>query len=287
MSASKKLQKLIIEKDSRVCVGLDPIDIPGVEAGEFNATKTLAFLKKMVLAIKPYAVAVKPNIAFYEAYGIPGLIMFYKISEFAASEGLFLIGDVKRGDIGKTADMYAKAYLYKNSPFDMITVNPLFGSDGILPFTEMCAKNDKGIYILTKTSNKSSGELQDLIEKDNDLSISEIISNLVAKWGSNLISDGNSSIGSVVGGTYPEYAELLRELHPNIPFLIPGYGAQGGTAKDIAGLLKTPGNIDIVNSSSGIMYAYKKMGITDLEQIAFEQGEAAKAMMFDLNNAMS
>ena len=287
MSASEKLQKLIIEKDSRVCVGLDPIDVPGVESDEFNATKTLAFLKKMVLAVKPYAVAVKPNIAFYEAHGIPGLAVFSNISEFAASEGLFVIGDVKRGDIGKTAEQYAKAYLSKDSPFDMITVNPLFGSDGILPFTELCEKNGKGIYILTKTSNKSSGELQDLIEKDNDLSISEIIANLVDKWGSNLISDGNSSIGSVVGATYPEYAELLRELHPSIPFLIPGYGAQGGTAKDIAGLLQTPGNIDVVNSSSGIMYVYKKMGINALDQIAFEQGEAAKAMRFDLNNAMS
>lgn len=288
MKASEKLNSLIREKDSRVCVGLDPLNIPGVKPGEFNATKTIRFLKDLIIAVKPYTVAVKPNIAYYEVHGLPGISVFYKIAEFAASEGLFVIGDVKRGDIGKTAKQYANAYLSKESAFDMITVSPFFGTDGILPFTELCEKNDKGIYILAKTSNDSSGELQDLLTKNSGLSISETITNLIYQWGKDFIDvNGNSSIGAVVGATYPEYAESLRQTHPTIPFLIPGYGAQGGTADDIAKILSVKNNIDLVNSSSGIMYSYKDKNTSNLEQIATLQGKAAKEMMIDINSAVS
>jgi orotidine-5'-phosphate decarboxylase len=278
-----KLQKLVEEKNSRVCVGLDPTEIPEMLSCQKNVSATLRFCKDIILAVKDFAVAVKPNIAFYESKGVAGLAVYEALVKFASEQNLFVIGDVKRSDIGKTAEQYAKAYLYQDSPFDMITINPLFGSDGVLPFIKLAEKNNKGIYVLVKTSNKTSGELQDLIVNDG-LSISETIALYTNVWGENLIGTcGYSSIGAVVGATYPEHAAILRNNNQTVPFLVPGYGSQGATAQDVAHNFDSKGNGALVNASSSIMYAYKKQNTTDYATAAAEE---TKRMRDSINSAI-
>ena len=241
------------------------------------AKAILEYNKGLIDALCEIVPAVKPQAAYYEMYGIPGIKCLNDTIAYAKEKGMYVILDAKRGDIGTTSEAYATAYLGKTaigdkkiSAFDAdcMTVNPYFGTDGVAPFVNECKDNQKGIFVLVKTSNKSSGELQDL--KADGKYIYEYMAELVKGWGSDLIGDyGYSSVGAVVGATYPEQAAKLREIMPNTYFLVPGYGAQGGGAKDVAPCFNKDGLGAIVNASRSIMCAYMKNGGT--------LGEAARA----------
>ena len=226
----------------------------------------LEFNMKLIDSVYDIVPAVKPQMAFYEIYGANGIECFRKTCEYAKAKGMIVIADGKRGDIGSTAAGYSNAYLGKVDleedkksiyDIDFLTVNPYLGSDGIKPFVKDCEQYGKGIFVLVKTSNPSSGELQDLELKDGK-KVYEKMANMVSNWGENLIGKyGFSSVAAVVGATYPAQIEELRKIMPHVFFLIPGYGAQGGKASDIAKAFEN-GFGGIVNSSRGLMCAYQK-----------------------------
>lgn len=226
--------------------------------------------------------AVKPQIAFYEMYGIPGMQAFKETCSYAKQKGMVVIADIKRGDIGSTAQGYSNAYLGKTKigdieqsiyDIDFVTVNPYMGTDCVKTFIEDCQKYSKGLFILVKTSNPSSGELQD--EKlENGEEVYTRVAKLVEKWGENLRGEYNySSISAVVGATYPEQLKQIRKIALHTYFLIPGYGAQGGRAEDIALGFDSDGLGGIVNASRSFMCAYK----SDKWKDKFKEDEYAKA----------
>lgn len=226
----------------------------------------LEYNKALIDATYDIIPAVKPQIAFYEMFGVDGINCFKETCKYAKEKGMIVIADVKRGDIGSTAAGYSNAYLgetpvgdKKESFFDIdfVTVNPYLGVDGIKPFIEDAKKYGKGIFILVKTSNPSSAELQDL-RLDSGETVYEKVAELVKTWGEELIGEkGYSSVGAVVGATHPTQLKDLRKLMPNTFFLIPGYGAQGGKAEDIALGFDKDGVGGIVNASRSLMCAYK------------------------------
>ncbi len=271
------LIKKIIEKNNPSVAGLDPkMDfIPEfIKEKAFEqygktlkgaAEAILEFNKGLIDGFCDIVPAVKPQSAYYEMYGLEGLRAMDETIKYAKSKGLYVILDVKRNDIGTTAQAYSNAYLGETdicgekvrafTP-DSVTVNGYLGTDGIKPFTDNL-QDGKSIFVLVKTSNPSSGELQDIMA-DGDR-IYEKMAGLVNKWGEDLIGEyGYSSVGCVVGATYPQQAEVLRKLMPQVFFLVPGYGAQGGGAKDVVPAFNKDGLGAIVNSSRGIMCAYKK-----------------------------
>lgn len=274
-----KLIRAVQAKKSSICVGLDPRlnKIPQFilnkhveESGEtFKAASDaiIEFNKAIIDAVKDLVPCVKPQIAFYEEFGFPGIYAFQETCAYAKSQGLMVIGDVKRNDIGSTAESYANAYIGKVDLFgkqtevfscDSITVTPYLGFDGIKPFIDQCNKFDKGIFILVKTSNPSSGDLQDRVV-DNFAPLYEMVGHLVESWGSDEMGEsGYSSIGAVVGATYPSQSKKLRKIMPTSIFLVPGYGAQGATAEDIKSCYNDDGLGAVVNSSRGIIFAYEK-----------------------------
>ncbi len=213
--------------------------------------------------------AVKPQIAMYEQFGIAGLAAFKKTVDYCKEKDLIVIGDVKRGDIGSTSEAYAAAHLGRVNvgssvcagfDEDFATVNPYLGSDGIQPFINICKEEKKGIFILVKTSNSSSGEFQDRLVKDKDTErpLYEIVGEKVAEWGEQLVGEnGYSSVGAVVGATYPEQGRVLRRLMPKTFILVPGYGAQGGKGKDLIHFFDDNRLGAIINSSRGIIAAYQ------------------------------
>ena len=251
MNAIDNLIEKIKEKNNPTVIGLDPrYDIiPECIKEKYSkdlegAGKAIVeFNKALIDAVCDIVPAVKPQIAFYEMFGIPGMIAFEETCKYAKEKGMIVIADMKRGDIGTTAKAYSNAAIGKTkigelnkSIFDVefVTVNPYLGTDGIQPFIEDCKEYGKGIFVLVKTSNKSSGELQDLVTEDGE-TIYVKVAKLVNEWGKDLIGKyGYSSISSVVGATYPKQLEELRKAMPHSYFLIPGYGAQGGKAEDIA-----------------------------------------------------
>lgn len=244
-----------IAKSSPVCVGLDPV-ISKLPEGISKDLKGIeAFCKGIIDAVKDIAAAVKPQLAYFELLGWEGMKIFFEVSEYSKKAGLLVIADGKRNDIGPTAEAYADAYLSKDSPIDALTVNPYLGSDGVTPFIERAAKNEKGIYVLVKTSNPSSGELQDLAVGDE--TVYEHLAQLVESWGTAYLGEetGLSCVGAVVGALYPEELKYLRTLMPHVPFLIPGFGAQGGTAKDCRNGFLANGMGAIVSASRSILYA--------------------------------
>lgn len=296
----------IKEKNNPTVIGLDPRynmipsfikekygkDIKGV------CDAILEYNKRLIDSTYDIIPAVKPQIAFYEMYGIEGLKAFNETCKYAKEKGMVVIADIKRGDIGTTAAAYSNAFLGKTdlndnlySAFDVefVTVNPYLGSDGILPFIEDCRKYNKGIFILVKTSNKSSGELQDIKTEDGK-EIYVKVAELVNKWGKELIGEnGYSSVSSVVGATYPEQLKILREVMPNSYFLIPGYGAQGGKAEDIALGFDSNGLGGFVNASRSLMFAYKLDRWKDIyTERDFEKAtrEEAIRMRDELNKAI-
>lgn len=268
-----KLIDAIKRTDNPSVVGLDtcldylPQDmLAKVESLDDAAEQIFEFNKNIIDNIFDIVPAVKVQVAYYEMYGYQGMKAFKQTVDYAKSKGMIVIADVKRNDIGSTAGCYSKAYLSgvevagkKIIAFDSdyITVNGYLGSDGILPFVKDCKENDKGLFILVKTSNPTSGELQDK-KFENGNTLYEEMGDLVEKWGSELIGKyGYSSIGAVVGATHREQAEIIRKRNPHTFFLIPGYGAQGGKAEDLAVCFEN-GIGGIVNSSRGILCAYKK-----------------------------
>ena len=280
----------IKEKDNPTVTGLDPRYemIPKCITQKYAPTlegaskAIIEFNKRLIDATYDIIPAVKPQIAFYEMFGIEGMKAFKETCEYAKQKGMIVIADIKRGDIGSTAEGYSNAFLGKTkiankeeSIFDVefVTLNPYMGIDSIKPFIEDCKKYNKGIFILIKTSNPSSGDIQDVKMKDGEELYTKV-AKLVENWGEDLRGEyGYSSVGGVVGATYPEQLESLRKVAPHTFFLIPGYGAQGGKAEDIALGFDENGIGGIVNSSRGLMCAYK----SDLWKDKYTEEEFEKA----------
>lgn len=272
-NAMDKLINKIKETNNPTVMGLDPrydmipesIRTKYSEDIEGACKAILEFNKELIDSVYDIVPAVKPQIAFYEMFGAEGIKVFNETCKYAKQKGMIIIADVKRGDIGSTAAGYSNAYLGKTPigeekvsiyDVDFVTVNPYLGIDGVKPFIDDCKEYGKGIFILVKTSNKSSGELQDL-KLENGTTIYEKVAELVNSWGEELVGEyGYSSVGAVVGATYPIQIKELREIMPKTYFLIPGYGAQGGKAEDIALGFKD-GIGGIVNASRSLMSAYK------------------------------
>ena len=258
--AIERLTDAIMETDSRIVAGLDPKweNFPIKKFYKKGDKKSLLkYCEDYIKTIEGLVPAIKINSAFFEA--VHAEDVYRTAAQLAKKYGLFVIGDVKRADIGSTSEAYAKAFLDTDSPFDAITINPYFGTDGVKPFIEMAAKNGKAVFVLVKTSNTSSSEIQDLELKDGRR-VYEKVAELVKEWGKLTPVDqyGYNCVGAVVGATHPVQAEQLRRLMPETFFLVPGYGAQGATAKDVSVNFDEHGLGAIVNSSRGLMCAYKK-----------------------------
>ena len=272
-----KLVAEIKKKDAPVVVGLDPMlgyvpeHLTKKAFEEFGETLEGAaeaiwqYNKGIVDAVYDLIPAVKPQIAMYEQFGIPGMMAFKKTVDYCKEKGLVVIGDIKRGDIGSTSTAYAVGHLgkvtvgsrqYYGFDEDFVTVNPYLGSDGVNPFIDVCKEEKKGIFVLVKTSNPSSGEFQDRLIDGRPLY--ELVGEKVAEWGSQCMGDDYSYVGCVVGATYPEMGKILRKIMPKTYILVPGYGAQGGKASDLAPYFNKDGLGAIVNSSRGIICAYKQ-----------------------------
>ena len=239
--------------------------------------------------------AVKPQIAMYEQFGIPGLIAYKKTVEYCKSKDLVVIGDIKRGDIGSTSAAYAVGHLgqvqvgsrkYAGFDEDFATVNPYLGSDGVKPFMDICKEEKKGIFVLVKTSNPSSGEFQDRVIDGRPLY--ELVGEKVAQWGDELMGDEYSYVGAVVGATYPEMGKVLRKIMPKTFILVPGYGAQGGKGADLVHFFNEDGLGAIVNSSRGIIAAYKQEKYKEFgaENYADASRAAVKDMIADISGAL-
>ncbi len=250
------------------------------------------FNKEIVDNIYDIVPAVKPQIAMYEELGIPGLITFKKTVDYCKEKGLIVIGDVKRGDIGSTSQAYAVGHLgstkigdkvFRGFDEDFATVNPYLGSDGVEPFISVCNKEDRGIFVLVKTSNPSSGEFQDRLIDGRPLY--ELVGEQVEKWGSESMDGAYSNVGAVVGATYPEMGKVLRDIMPHAYILVPGYGAQGGKGKDLVHFFNKDGLGAIVNSSRGIIAAWKSENYSQFAD--GKVGEAARAAVLDMKKDIS
>jgi orotidine-5'-phosphate decarboxylase len=255
-----RLIETIRNRKSCVCVGLDPkIDLIPKEIVSNSTSPTQAiynFNKAIIDLVKDDVVAVKPQSAFYERYLFEGVKCFFDTINYAHQKGLIVIADIKRSDIASTAEAYAEAYL-KNSSADAITVNPFLGSDSIEPFIKSCQENGKGLFILLKTSNAGSKDFQDVTLKDNR-KLYELIAEKIEILGRALVGKkGYSSIGAVVGATFPQEAKSIRKLLPKTIFLVPGYGAQGAKAEDLKDYFNQNRTGAIINASRSIIYAYK------------------------------
>ena len=256
---------------------------------EGAAKAILDFNRGIIDAISDIVPAVKPQIAFYECYGHQGFRAYEETVRYAQEKSLLVIGDAKRNDIGSTAEAYAEGHLgsvdvfgspQKTIDVDSLTVTPYLGTDGIKPFTKVCAEEGKGIFVLVRTSNPSADEIQG--QAIGDHLMDEHVATLVEGWGRDLIGkSGFSLVGAVVGATYPEEARVLRNIMPNQIFLVPGYGAQGGDAESVRYCFHKNGTGAIVNSSRGIIFAYQKQGEPG-EAYAEAAREAALAMKEDL-----
>ncbi len=252
--------------------------------------------KGIVDAVYDLIPAVKPQIAMYEQFGIPGLQAFKKTVDYCKEKGLVVIGDIKRGDIGSTSTAYAVGHLgkvqvgsksYAGFDEDFVTVNPYLGSDGVKPFIDVCREEKKGIFVLVKTSNPSSGEFQDRLIDGKPLY--ELVGSMVDKWGSELMGDSYSYVGAVVGATYPEMGKVLRDIMPKAYILVPGYGAQGGKGKDLVHFFNKDGLGAIVNSSRGIIAAYQQDAYKEKfapENYADASRAAVLAMKEDIAEAL-
>ncbi len=303
-----KLVDKIKKQNAPVVVGLDPMmkfvpkhlqDAAFKEYGETlegAAEAIWQFNKAIIDNIYDIVPAVKPQVAMYEQFGIPGMIAFKKTVDYCHEKDMVVIGDVKRGDIGSTSEAYAVAHLGKvkvgNKEIaafdeDFATVNPYLGSDGINPFLKVCKEEKKGIFILVKTSNPSSGEFQDRLIDGRPLY--EHVGEKVNEWAMQCMGDDYSYVGAVVGATYPEMGKVLRKVMPKSFILVPGYGAQGGKAEDLVHFFNEDGLGAIVNSSRGIIAAYAKEEYVKFGEANFADAsrQAAIDMINDINGALN
>lgn len=306
-----KLVAQIKKTGAPIVVGLDPMmkfipeHIKEKAFAEFGETLEGAaeaiwqYNKAIVDAIYDLVPAVKPQIAMYEQFGLPGLSAFYKTVQYCKEKELVVIGDIKRGDIGSTSEAYAVGHLgkvqvgsksYYGFDEDFVTVNPYLGSDGVNPFIKVCKEEKKGIFVLVKTSNPSSGEFQDRqIADAGNRPLYEVVGEQVAKWGETHMGDTYSYVGAVVGATYPEMGKVLRKIMPKSYILVPGYGAQGGKGADLVHFFNEDGFGAIVNSSRGIIAAYQqeKYARFGAENFADASRAAVLDMKEDIEQALA
>ena len=304
-----KLISKIQKTKAPIVVGLDPMlsyvpeHIQKKAFAEYGETLEGAaeaiwqFNKEIVDKTYDLIPAVKPQIAMYEQFGIEGLKAYKKTVDYCKSKDLVVIGDIKRGDIGSTSAAYAVGHLgkvqvgsktYAGFDEDFATVNPYLGSDGVKPFIDVCKQENKGLFILVKTSNPSSGEFQD--QKIDGKPLYELVGEKVAQWGEEHMGEsGYSYIGAVVGATYPEQGEILRKVMPKSFILVPGYGAQGGKGKDLVHFFNEDGLGAIVNSSRGIIAAYKQEAYAKFgaENFGDASRAAVEAMIADIQGALT
>ena len=304
-----KLINKIQKTKAPIVVGLDPMlsyvpeHIQKKAFAEYGETLEGAaeaiwqFNKEIVDKTYDLIPAVKPQIAMYEQFGIEGLKAYKKTVDYCKSKDLVVIGDIKRGDIGSTSAAYAVGHLgkvqvgsktYAGFDEDFATVNPYLGSDGVKPFIDVCKQENKGLFILVKTSNPSSGEFQD--QKINGKPLYELVGEKVAQWGEEHMGEsGYSYVGAVVGATYPEQGEILRKVMPKSFILVPGYGAQGGKGKDLVHFFNEDGLGAIVNSSRGIIAAYKQEAYAKFgaENFGDASRAAVEAMIADIQDALT
>ena len=304
-----KLISKIQKTKAPIVVGLDPMlsyvpeHIQKKAFAEYGETLEGAaeaiwqFNKEIVDKTYDLIPAVKPQIAMYEQFGIEGLKAYKKTVDYCKSKDLVVIGDIKRGDIGSTSAAYAVGHLgkvqvgsktYAGFDEDFATVNPYLGSDGVKPFIDVCKQENKGLFILVKTSNPSSGEFQD--QKIDGKPLYELVGEKVAQWGEEHMGEsGYSYVGAVVGATYPEQGEILRKVMPKSFILVPGYGAQGGKGKDLVHFFNEDGLGAIVNSSRGIIAAYKQEAYAKFgaENFGDASRAAVEAMIADIQGALT
>ncbi len=303
-----KLVDKITKTHAPIVVGLDPMlnyvpeHVQKAAFAEYGETLEGAaeaiwqFNKEIIDKTYDLIPAVKPQIAMYEQFGIPGMIAYEKTVSYAQEKDLVVIGDIKRGDIGSTSAAYAVGHLGKvkvgSNTFagfheDFATVNPYLGSDGVKPFIDVCKEEKKGLFILVKTSNPSSGEFQDQLIDGKPLY--ELVGEKVAAWGEDHMGDKYSYIGAVVGATYPEMGKVLRKVMPKSFILVPGYGAQGGQGKDLVHFFDEDGLGAIVNSSRGIIAAYKQEAYAKFgaENFGDASRAAVEAMIADIDGALN
>ncbi len=302
-----KLVANIKKTNAPIVVGLDPMlsyvpeHIKAAAYEQFGETLEGAaeaiwqFNKEIIDNTYDLIPAVKPQIAMYEQFGIEGLKAFKKTVDYCKAKDLVVIGDIKRGDIGSTSEAYAVGHLgkvtvgskqYAAFDEDFVTVNPYLGTDGVKPFVDVCKAENKGIFVLVKTSNKSSGEFQDRLIDGKPLY--EYVGDMVNKWGEDAMGDEYSMVGAVVGATYPEMGKILRKVMPKAYILVPGYGAQGGKAADLKPYFNEDGLGAIVNSSRGIIAAYKMEKYQNFseKEFALASRQAVVDMIEDINGAV-
>ncbi len=311
-----KLIEKIQKTGAPIVVGLDPMMkfVPDhikktafTQKGEtLEGAAEAVWLYNKEIIDKTYDLipAVKPQIAMYEQFGIPGLCAFERTVAYCKEKGLVVIGDIKRGDIGSTSAAYAAAHLGKvqvgsslcaGFDEDFVTVNPYLGSDGVQPFIDVCREEQKGIFVLVKTSNPSSGEFQDRMVSTGGITFSEqalyeLVGMKVEEWGGQLMGrKGYSSVGAVVGATYPEQGKVLRKVMPHAFILVPGYGAQGASGKDLIHFFDENRLGAIVNSSRGIIAAYQneKYSAFGAENFADASRQAVLDMIADIDQAFA
>ena len=302
-----KLVENIKKTGAPIVVGLDPMlnyipeHVQKKAFAEFGETLEGAaeavwqFNKEIIDNTYDLIPSVKPQIAMYEQFGIEGLKIYARTIEYCQNKGLLVIGDVKRGDIGSTSSAYAVGHIgsvkvgsnvCRGFNTDFITVNPYLGTDGIKPFVNVCNDEDRGLFVLVKTSNPSSGEFQDRLVDGRPLY--ELVAEKVVEWGEASMDGDYSNVGAVVGATYPEMSKILRKLMPKTYFLVPGYGAQGGTAKDLMHCFNEDGLGAVVNSSRGIIAAYKQEKYAKFgpEHFAEASRQAVVDMIADINSVL-
>jgi orotidine-5'-phosphate decarboxylase len=303
-----KLVEKIKLTGAPIVVGLDPMlnyipehlkKVAFEQSGETleGAAEAIWLYNKGIIdKIYDLVPAVKPQIAMYEQFGLPGLMAFKKTVDYCKKKGLIVIGDIKRGDIGSTSAAYATGHLGKVKvgstlcqafDEDFVTVNPYLGTDGVQPFIDVCKEEKKGLFILVKTSNPSSGEFQDKLIDGKPLY--ELVGEKVAAWGEQLMGDEYSYIGAVVGATYPEQGKILRRVMPKSFILVPGYGAQGGQGKDLVHFFDDNRLGAIVNSSRGIIAAYKQDKYSQFGELNYADAsrQAVIDMITDIEQALT
>jgi orotidine-5'-phosphate decarboxylase len=288
-----RLMESIKKKGNPSVLGLDPRpemiprcikDVHGEDLGK----AVFGFNKALIDAVADLIPAVKLQIAFYEAIGLEGLRAYRETADYAMERGLLVIGDIKRGDISSTAEAYRDAHFYGYFRCDAVTLNLFLGYDSVEPFLKSCGRDGKGVFILVKTSNPSSGQLQNL--KVGDEYLYQYLAGKVAEWGRDLLGEyGYSSVGAVVGATYPGEIKELRRIMPHTPLLVPGYGAQGASGRDVAAAFDDKGLGAVVNSSRALAAAYLKAEkpecVTMEELVKYTRDEALR-MRDDITGAI-